>query len=324
MTLTVTISGTYMDPEGNPLPGKTITFESLYNSSQTQLKTTVQLTTDEAANYTVSLVPNFYNVCELDNKGRSKWLGNIQIFADSPPGTLNEYLTAFKVDQAQPGILAEMEEILEETKDVAKQMEIDIDAENIAYVNKENRFKKNTNFEGYSIFDHPVDYNERVNIKNDIFFTGAITQFNTPVSNPPDFLTGVNIWGNAKYYLDYKNRGYGGIYFYTAADKIKDVGGIFPTYDNQKTHLIQNKLVEKLLIDFNCAAPDGFKFKGSDGVERSVYNEGFPPPAAALTDTLPDSSAIPTMYYIEGDLAGEGALYFAVGDKKYRVTLTAV
>lgn len=119
MSLTITISGTYRDPEGKPLPDKTLTFESLYNSSQTQLKTTVNTVTDQAAGYSVALVPNFYSVCELDGKGRSKWLGNIQIFADSPPGTLNEYLTAFKTDQAQPGILAEMEEILEETKQVA-------------------------------------------------------------------------------------------------------------------------------------------------------------------------------------------------------------
>lgn len=116
MSLTITISGTYLDPEGKPLPDKTLTFESLSNSSQTQLKTTVNTVTDQVAGYSVALVPNFYSVCELDGKGRSKWLGNIQIFADSPPGTLNEYLTAFKTDQAQPGILAEMEEILEETK----------------------------------------------------------------------------------------------------------------------------------------------------------------------------------------------------------------
>lgn len=119
MSLTIIIAGTYLDPEGNPLPDKTLTFESLYNSSQTQLKTTVKTVTDQAAAYSVALVPNFYSVCELDGKGRSKWLGNIQIFADSPSGTLNEYLTAFKTDQAQPGILAEMEEILEETKQVA-------------------------------------------------------------------------------------------------------------------------------------------------------------------------------------------------------------
>lgn len=120
MSLTITISGIYLDPEGMVLPDKTLSFESLYNSSQTQLKTTVKVTTDEYGSYSVALVPNYYSVCEADDKGRTKWLGNIQIFADSPPGTLNEYLTAFKTDQVQPGILAEMEEILEETKQAAE------------------------------------------------------------------------------------------------------------------------------------------------------------------------------------------------------------
>ncbi len=119
MSLRIIISGIYADPEGKPLPAKTLTFESLYNSSQTQLKTTVQVVTDKDANYSVALVPNYYNVCELDGKGRSKWPGNIQLFADSPSGTLNEYFTAFRTDQVQPGILMEMEEILEETKAAA-------------------------------------------------------------------------------------------------------------------------------------------------------------------------------------------------------------
>ncbi|WP_234099658.1 prophage tail fiber N-terminal domain-containing protein [Enterobacter roggenkampii] len=109
MSLTITISGVYTDPEGKPLPGKTLTFETLYNSTQTQLKTMVQVVTDDAASYSVALVPNFYSVCELDGKGRSKWLGNIQIYADSPPGTLNEYLTSFNPDAATPGTLAEMQ-----------------------------------------------------------------------------------------------------------------------------------------------------------------------------------------------------------------------
>ncbi|SAF46806.1 prophage tail fiber N-terminal domain-containing protein [Enterobacter kobei] len=119
MPLTIIISGTYLDPLAQPLPGVTLTFESLYNSSQTQLRNTVKTVTAEDASYSIALVPNYYSVCQLDGQGRSLWLGNIQIFADSPPGSLNEYLTAFKTDQAQPGILAEMEVILAETKKAA-------------------------------------------------------------------------------------------------------------------------------------------------------------------------------------------------------------
>ncbi|HCD7554239.1 TPA: prophage tail fiber N-terminal domain-containing protein, partial [Citrobacter farmeri] len=116
--LTVTISGVYTDPLAHPLPGVTLVFESVYNSAQTQLQTTVSTATGSDASYSISLVPNTYSVCE-QSANRKKWLGNIQVFADSAPGTLNEYLTSFQPDQLCPGILAEMEEILQETKQAA-------------------------------------------------------------------------------------------------------------------------------------------------------------------------------------------------------------
>lgn len=118
MSLTITISGVYLDPSARPIPDATLEFETLYNSSQTQLKSYVSVTTAADATYSVDLVPNAYSVSEVINK-RRKWLGNIRIFPDSVPGTVNEYLTAFRPDQVQPGILDEMEEILEDTKRAA-------------------------------------------------------------------------------------------------------------------------------------------------------------------------------------------------------------
>lgn len=118
MSLTITISGVYLDPEAQPLPGISLVFKTAYNTTQTQLQTEVKTVTADDASYSIDLVPNVYSVSEVSD-GRKKWLGNIQIFADSPPGTLNEYLTSFQADQMRPGILAEMEEILEETKEVA-------------------------------------------------------------------------------------------------------------------------------------------------------------------------------------------------------------
>lgn len=122
MSLTIKISGIYLSPQAMPLPGIQLNFETLYNSSQTQLQTIVGTTTDSDAAYSIDLVPNSYSVWETYNKDGRAWkkhLGNIQIFPDSVPGTLNEYLTSFKADQEQPGILAEMEEILAETKAAA-------------------------------------------------------------------------------------------------------------------------------------------------------------------------------------------------------------
>ncbi|MDU1062620.1 MAG: prophage tail fiber N-terminal domain-containing protein [Leclercia adecarboxylata] len=131
MTLKIAISGTYLDPMAQPMPGITLTFESLYNSSQTQLKTTVEVNVEKDGSYYVELVPNYYNVCELDITGRVKWLGNIQLFADSPPGTLNEYLTSFQPNQMRPGILTEMEVILEETKQAAANLGAVVTIDNI-------------------------------------------------------------------------------------------------------------------------------------------------------------------------------------------------
>ncbi|HEY4438698.1 MAG TPA: M14 carboxypeptidase N/E family protein [Lelliottia sp.] len=118
MSLTITISGVYLDPETKPLPNVALIFKTIYNSSQTQLETTSSVETDSNAEYSISLVPNVYSVSEVV-AGRKKWLGNIQIFPDSPPGTPNEYLTSFRPDQMQPGILEEMEELIEEAKQIA-------------------------------------------------------------------------------------------------------------------------------------------------------------------------------------------------------------
>ncbi len=119
MSLFITVSGIYADPEGKPLAGIRLVFETLYNSSQTQRQTVAVVTTAADGAYSVGLVPDTYVVYETSPAGRQKELGTIQLFADSPSGTLNEYLTAFVPDQVQPGILAEMQEILEETKQTA-------------------------------------------------------------------------------------------------------------------------------------------------------------------------------------------------------------
>ncbi|MFP2239966.1 prophage tail fiber N-terminal domain-containing protein [Pseudescherichia vulneris] len=118
MSLTIKISGVYCSPLAQPIPGVTLEFVSQCNSAQTQLMTTVSTITGADAAYAIELVPNAYIVSEISGNKRKR-LGNIKIYPDSVPGTINEYLTAFKPDQMQPGILAEMEEILKETKQAA-------------------------------------------------------------------------------------------------------------------------------------------------------------------------------------------------------------
>ena len=116
MAVTTTLSGIYSDPAAGSLPGVTLNFTTINNSCQTQRQSQVSITTDENAFYTISLVPNVYSVCEIDQRWNRKELGLIHIFADSKPGTLNEYLVAFQPDDVQPGILQAMQETFSETQ----------------------------------------------------------------------------------------------------------------------------------------------------------------------------------------------------------------
>ncbi|MCU6199129.1 prophage tail fiber N-terminal domain-containing protein [Citrobacter cronae] len=113
--LTITISGVYLDPEAQPLPGISLVFKTAYNTTQTQLQTEVKTVTADDASYSIDLVPNMYSVSEVSD-GRKKWLGNIQIFADSPPGSLNEYLTNFNPDLVRPEVLVELEKLAADTE----------------------------------------------------------------------------------------------------------------------------------------------------------------------------------------------------------------
>ncbi|EGU6736535.1 hypothetical protein JFP56_003946 [Salmonella enterica subsp. enterica] len=92
---------------------------------------------------------------------------------------------------------------------------------------------------------------------------------------------------------------------------------MYPAY-KATTHLLKNTTATKLVLDFPLLAPDGFKVKGKDGVERGVYHSGNLPPAAVVAGELPAEVTQPVFYF---DDATE-RLYFLNGDKKYAVTLT--
>ncbi|QHM74511.1 hypothetical protein C7M52_00446 [Mixta theicola] len=124
MAIKITLSGVYSDPEAGPLTGVTLNFTTINNSCQTQRQSQVSTTTDENAFYTISLVPNVYSVCEIDQRWNRKELGLIHIFADSKPGTLNEYLVAFPPDNVQPGILQAMRETFSATQQHATMAQV--------------------------------------------------------------------------------------------------------------------------------------------------------------------------------------------------------
>ncbi|WP_220659771.1 hypothetical protein, partial [Salmonella enterica] len=195
----------------------------------------------------------------------------------------------------------------------------DIDPENIAYKNQENtfsaeitfketvRFKKNANFFNAQFDDNVRFYGDvDVNCNRIVFDTATEAAF----KGAAEFQAGLTIG------LGFDEAEFSGLNFYDLNQQA-GFGGIYPAYKDT-THLLKNTTATKLLLDFPLTAPDGFRVKGADGVEGSVYHSGYLPPAAVVAGELPAEVTQPVFYF--DDVVGQ--LYFLNGDKKYTVTLT--
>lgn len=115
----IPVAGIYRDPQGQSVPLATLTLVSRRNTWRVSRNMCVSQTTAEDGSYAFSLVPDVYDVGVIYSDGQREKLGTIELFVDSIPGTLNEYLACFHGDDASPAILAEMQEILAETRQVA-------------------------------------------------------------------------------------------------------------------------------------------------------------------------------------------------------------
>ncbi|EKE2805402.1 prophage tail fiber N-terminal domain-containing protein [Salmonella enterica subsp. enterica serovar Hato] len=195
----------------------------------------------------------------------------------------------------------------------------DIDPENIAYKDKENifleenTFKKNTTFKKTAFF-FAAQFSDSVLFYGDVDFNGGRIVFNPETElvfkNCAEFQAGLTIG------LGFDEAEFSGLNFYDLNWQV-GFGGMYPAYKGT-THLLKNTTATKLLLDFPFTAPDGFRVKGADGVEGSVYHSGYLPPAAVVAGELPAEVTQPVFYF---DDAVE-QLYFLNGDKKYTVTLT--
>ncbi|MFP5735031.1 hypothetical protein ACLD3F_20130, partial [Salmonella sp. 741265103_PSA] len=195
----------------------------------------------------------------------------------------------------------------------------DIDPENIAYKDKENifleenTFKKNTTFKKMASF-FAAQFSDSTLFYGDVDFNGGRIVFNPETEsvfkNCAEFQAGLTVG------IGFDSSEFSGLNFYDLNQQA-GFGGIYPAYKDT-THLLKNTTATKLLLDFPLTAPDGFRVKGADGVEGSVYHSDYLPPAAVVAGELPAEVTQPVFYFDEA----ANQLYFLNGDKKYNVTLT--
>lgn len=104
----ITISGVYRDPSGVAVPHVKITAKSHLNTADTFKQLTVETMTDADGGYSLSLLPEHYDVTVMYSTGVVQKLGCMLIEEGSPDGTLNDYLRCADPMLAQPPVYVEI------------------------------------------------------------------------------------------------------------------------------------------------------------------------------------------------------------------------
>ncbi|WP_213993878.1 prophage tail fiber N-terminal domain-containing protein, partial [Sodalis sp. dw_96] len=103
------ISGVLTAPDGSALPSVSINLKALATSSAVVAQLESETVTDASGNYSISAEVGQYQVTISAYGQPDKLVGNIQIFADSVNGTLNDFLTTPGEDALTPVIVATVE-----------------------------------------------------------------------------------------------------------------------------------------------------------------------------------------------------------------------
>ncbi|HAF4900152.1 TPA: phage tail protein [Salmonella enterica] len=116
MATTILISGVLMDGTGNPIPDCDITLTALRTSRSVVAKTSGLGATSSAGEYSLTVPPGDYRVTLCIDGYPPAEPGMIHVYADSTPGTLNDFLLAPGESDLTPDILKQLEELAKAAK----------------------------------------------------------------------------------------------------------------------------------------------------------------------------------------------------------------
>ncbi|HDH7159813.1 TPA: prophage tail fiber N-terminal domain-containing protein, partial [Escherichia coli] len=114
--MTVKISGVLKDGLGNAIPDCMIELKSLRTSSTVIAKTVATASPGETGSYALQVEPGDYAVTLHVEDYPPAHVGDIAVYTDSAPGTLNDFLGAPGVADLRPEALRRFEEMLAETR----------------------------------------------------------------------------------------------------------------------------------------------------------------------------------------------------------------
>ncbi|WP_350341267.1 prophage tail fiber N-terminal domain-containing protein, partial [Escherichia coli] len=110
------MSGVLKDGLGNAIPDCMIELKSLRTSSTVIVKTVATASPGETGSYALQVEPGDYAVTLHVEDYPPAHVGDIAVYTDSAPGTLNDFLGAPGVADLRPEALRRFEEMLAETR----------------------------------------------------------------------------------------------------------------------------------------------------------------------------------------------------------------
>ncbi|EJB9562342.1 prophage tail fiber N-terminal domain-containing protein, partial [Salmonella enterica] len=114
------ISGTLKDGAGHPVADCNIILKAL-NTTNAVIMTTTASVGASKGEYRIEAQPGRYEVTLSVETWPPRRVGTIDVYADSPDGTLNDFLTAVTGDYLMPDVMKQFEVLTEQAQQALKQ-----------------------------------------------------------------------------------------------------------------------------------------------------------------------------------------------------------
>lgn len=118
--MSVLISGALIDGAGIPMSGYHIILKSQVNTSEVVMRTVADVVTGNNGEYSFEAQTGKYCVYLKQDWHDEYCVGDISVYYDSTPGTLNDFLTALDEGDLKPDVVARFEEMVAQAQQSAK------------------------------------------------------------------------------------------------------------------------------------------------------------------------------------------------------------
>ncbi|END56323.1 phage tail fiber repeat family protein [Escherichia coli MP020980.1] len=118
--MSVLISGALINGAGVPMAECKIYLDALVNTSEVVIESFAVIETDAAGQYAFEAQKGKYTVHIKQKNGPKCCVGDISVYEDSKPGTLNDFLTALDEGDLKPDVVKRFEEMVAQAQQSAE------------------------------------------------------------------------------------------------------------------------------------------------------------------------------------------------------------